>query len=104
MAGWVVPKKLLTGSQRIQEVGRRLPLSESKLVAVQVDIHAIPGNTSVIYVGSIAVRATAGTESGWPLKSDSNRGDVLTLEDVDLAEVWIDGRTVNDGVTFAGWQ
>ena len=71
-------------------------LSATSLVVDYIIITAETNNTGVMAVGASTVVATVNTRRGTPL----NAGDSMTLDTVDLAEVYLDATVSGDGVTY----
>lgn len=71
-------------------------LSAGTLLVNYVIITAETDNTGVIAVGASTVVAAEATRRGIPL----NAGDSITLNSVDLSEVYIDATVSGDGVTY----
>lgn len=67
-----------------------------------VTVAALPGNTTVCYIGGTGTRARVGEENALPMNGGT-RPDMWTWTDVDLSQIWIDAVTANEGVTFLAW-
>ena len=72
----------------------RLVASEYKFK--RVDVFAMTGNSSTVWVGYNGTSALSGNEQGAPLAA----GDAYTFYDSDLARLFVAGTTDGDGVTF----
>lgn len=83
--------------------GKCVPLSEQPMPVKTVTVAALPGNTAVCYIGASGVRARVGEENALPVNGGT-RPDMWTWNDVDLADIWIDAVTANEGVTYLAWR
>ena len=82
--------------------GKAVPLSEIPLPVKTVTVAALPGNTTVCYIGDASVRARAGEQNGLPINGGT-RPDMWTWNDVDLSQIWLDAVTANEGVSLLAW-
>lgn len=90
---------LAVGYKAVTTAGIPERLSELDLpIARTLDIIALPGNTGSIHVGGRNVSAVSGSETGWRLDVSNNVGDIATLENQQIREVWIDATVSGEGV------
>lgn len=73
-----------------------VPLSTMSYLVRRVDIQALQTNTGFVYVGDENVLSSAGGENGVSLDAR----EVLTLHDIDLADVFIATTVADEGVTY----
>lgn len=92
------------GSLKVATVAKPEQLVTSPIIMAWVEIEALDTNTSDVYWGNDRVKAVSGGQAGLPLRVINGRGDRLRLENVDISTVWIDVRTANDGVCWAGMR
>lgn len=85
------------GRKVVTTATTEVPLVTAKTLVQVVDITAETDNTGTITVGASTVVDATATRRGTPL----NAGDVLTLYNVDLSEIYIDSSVNGDGVTFS---
>ena len=90
------------GSRKIAKVGTPEQIVANSLRMAWVEIEALDTNTGDVYWGNAYVRAVSGGQAGLPLRVIDSRGDRLRFENIDLSELWIDVRVINEGVTWAG--
>lgn len=83
------------GNKSVTTAGTRVALAPSQSVRA-VAITAKLANTGVIVVGSSTVVASVGTRQGTPL----NAGDTMIINDVDMAEVFLDSTVNGEGVVY----
>ena len=83
------------GRKTVTTAATAVALATTKIVDYII-ITAETDNTGVIAVGASTVVATVLTRRGIPLLA----GDSVTLEGVDLADVYLDSTVSGDGVTF----
>lgn len=90
---------MATGRKAVTAVGlaERL-VDQVQDVAVQLDITALATNTGSIYVGGRDVSGVTGSENGWRLDTISGVGDMLTLTNQQIYDVWIDATVAGEGV------
>lgn len=84
------------GNKLITAAGFREPLSVTTLPASKLFIQAIATNTTLVFVGDVAVMAASVSPAGIGLDAS----DLLILENVDLSQVYIDARTANEGISW----
>ena len=82
--------------------GVAVPLSEQPVNVVSVTVAAFPGNATAVYIGGPSVRARAGEQNGLPVNGGT-RPDMWTWANVNLADIWIDACTANEGVSLLAW-
>ncbi len=85
-----------SGRQVVTTAGTAELLSDAPLRVARVDIFALDANTARIYVGDHAVSAVASNQQGAPLSALEQ----MWLENVDLADIWIDAAVSGEGVTW----
>lgn len=88
----LVPHALKGGAKTVTSAGTAEALSATDLQILSVVIKAKAGNTGTIYVGDSAVSSSA----GFALAASES----VSVEIDNLAKVFIDAGTSNDGVTF----
>jgi hypothetical protein len=84
------------GRKTVTTPGTAVPLSATSVPARQVVITAFDGNAGVIVVGGSTVVATGATRRGTPLWER----DSMTIDVIDLNQVYIDATTATEGVSF----
>jgi len=89
----------IDGSARVAVVDKPRRLSEQSLVVSRADIRSASSNQAEVLIGGPAVRAVATDQRGFLLVAKA----VLTLENVDLAEWYLDGTVVGDYVFWGAW-
>jgi hypothetical protein len=90
-----VATTLTDGRKVIATAGTSAAIRAS-LTCKWVQVTALAGNASTLYVGGSGVVADAGSEAGTPLAP----GQSTTIPVNDAAKVFIDVLTNSDGVTF----
>lgn len=96
---------LRTGNKVVATAGTAVQLADSStqpaIEPLTVVIQALGTNTGVVVVGDSLVVAAPGTQA-----SPTQRGirlaanDALTLDIIDIRQVWIDAVTSGDGVSW----
>lgn len=79
----------------VAAVGTRVSIWDHDFIVRRVDIQAMRANTGFIYIGDDSVCAESGHENGNFLEAKG----VITLEGVNLRELFIDSTVANEGVT-----
>lgn len=90
---------MATGRKTVTAVGlpERL-LDQPQGHAARLDVTALGTNTGAIYVGGRDVSGVSGSENGWRLDTVSSVGDMLTLTNQQIYDVWIDATVAGEGV------
>ena len=90
---------MATGRKTVTAVGlpERL-VGIAQPVVGRVDITALATNTGAIYVGGRDTSGVSGSENGWKLDVVSSIGDMLTLHNQQIYDVWIDATVAGEGV------
>lgn len=88
-----------SGQQRVLTPGRPVRLWYEPLRVLRVDIQAFSGNTGDVHIGSENINADGKYANGQKVP----KGQILTLERVDLYDVWMDAGTADDGVSMS-WE
>lgn len=87
------------GRMTVTTPGTPVRLSDLIVPVVgRIDITALAANTDSIYVGTQDVSGVSGSEKGWKLDVLNNIGDILTLRNQQLFDVWIDAMVGGEGV------
>lgn len=90
------PADPFSGRLTITTAGIPQRLAEVPDVVPLLAIAALDTNTDRIYAGGVGVSAVASEQRGMPLSAR----EVLELENVDLASVWLDAAVSGEGVTW----
>lgn len=91
------------GRQIVITPGTRVPLLDQPFVVDRVDIFALEGNSgagdlAIVAVGDRTVSQASGSENGTPLYPQPPES--ITLHAIDMATIYIDARTANNGVRW----
>lgn len=92
----ITKQAISDGRKVVAAAGTAEPLESSENVVDSVIITAETNNEGIMAVGDSSVIASLTTRTGTPLAS----GDSMTLEGVDLNEVYLDATVTGDGVTY----
>lgn len=94
-----------TGTKQVTTAGTRVQLADSSsnpsVEAITVAIQAFGTNTGAVVIGDANVVALAGTQG-----SATQRGirlaanDVITIDVIDIAQIWVDALNNGDGVSW----
>jgi hypothetical protein len=84
------------GRKTVTTPGTEVQLSSTSVPARQVVITALEGNTGAVVVGAATVVASAGSRRGTPLWER----DSMTIDVIDLNQVYIDAEVATEGVSF----
>jgi hypothetical protein len=93
-----------SGRATVDTPGFPVRLSTMSVRAGRIDIYALRNNTDVVYIGDRDVIAKVGYSRGTPLFVTGLRGDVVTLTNVDLSEVWLDSIVADEGVEWGAFD
>jgi len=88
--------KLQPGRTIVNTPGIAVPLSQVSMPVRTITGMAFAANTDDIHVGDRTVRARPGEQTGLMLDAR----EAFTFDNVDLAEIWIDGIVALEGVTW----
>lgn len=88
--------KLVPGRTIVNTPGIAVPLSLIPKPVKTITGMAFAANTDDIHVGDRTVRARPGEQTGLMLKAREG----FTFDDVDLAEIWIDGIVALEGIAW----
>ena len=88
--------KLQPGRTIVNTPGIAVPLSQVSMPVRTITGIAFAANTDDIHVGDRTVRARPGEQTGLMLDAR----EAFTFDNVDLAEIWIDGIVALEGVTW----
>lgn len=90
------------GRKTVTTAGTPVRISDIELpISGRVDITALATNGGSIYVGTQDVSGVSGSEKGWKLDVLNSIGDILTLRNQQLFDVWIDATVAGEGVHWA---
>jgi hypothetical protein len=87
----------LSGQKDIAAANTPVALSATSQIVKKLNIKAKRDNIGYVAVGDNTINANEGSEQGYPLEAEE---PMPTMENVDLAEVYVTGPTVDDGVTY----
>lgn len=73
-----------------------VPLSTLSFLVRRVDIQALQTNTGFVYIGDENVLSSAGGENGVSLDAR----EILTLHEVDLADIFMVTTVADESVTY----
>lgn len=92
--------KVVSGNKSVTTAGTQVQLVSVDTPVLSVKVHALSGNSGVIYVGDENVSSTTGV----PLAAGSSEEIIFVRKEGDLPgnlkDVWVDAATNGDGVAF----
>ena len=89
-----IPTTIYSGQETVDAAGtdQTIRPAGSQAITSGVTVKALAGNTGIIYVGAENVAAATGFEL--------SAKESVFLEVSDIASVWIDAATTDDGVSW----
>ena len=95
----------MTGLKRVITKGYPLPLADFPTPVSQVNVSPLTANTDFVFVGIGQDQVYAPDERGHRLRmrteSTPSIEDVLTYDNVDLAEIYVDANVAEEGVRWS---
>ena len=89
-----LPSAIVNGQETVDAAGTAQVIGASATLVSGVTVKALAGNTGIVYVGNSAVDSTNGFEL--------SAGEAVFIETDDVANIWVDAATNDDGISYVG--
>jgi len=89
-----LPSAIVSGQETVDAAGTAQVIGASATLVSGVTVKALAGNSGIVYVGNSAVDSTNGFEL--------SASEAVFIETDDVANVWVDAATNDDGISYVG--